>query len=98
MAEYRFSREADTDFKLIAEYSFATFGEVQMSKYTTGILDTAGYVTKRPSRCRPYTTRSGAEFLRHNFGRHALFFQEREYGLLIVRILHQAMDFDAHLE
>ncbi len=98
VTEYRFSRVADTDLKSIAEYTIQTFGVDQMSKYTNDILDTASKVAEKPSRCRSYITRSGDKFLRHNSGNHALFFIERTYGVLIVRILHQAMDFDSHLE
>ena len=39
--------------------------------------------------------RSG--YFKYSAGSHVLFFRRRERGIVIVRILHQSMDFERHL-
>ena len=51
-----------------------------------------------PSMGRPYTTKKGRVYQRHNVGEHAVFFRPTEQGIFIVRILGLMMDFDRHLD
>ena len=45
-----------------------------------------------------YTTKAGKAFRKYDSGRHGLFYQSVEDGILVVGILHLMMDFDRHLD
>lgn len=98
MANVYTTRAADYDLDAITEYTARTYGEKQAMTYTTALKEMASQVAAAPGRCRTYQTGRGVTFLRANSGKHALFMQETSMGILIVRILHQAMDFDRHLD
>ena len=97
MADYAFSVIAEDDFDAITTYTAVTYDVTQAVHYTDAILDGAQRLADFPSLGRPYTTKGGRVFQRYNIGRHVLFYQVADEGILIVRILHQAMDFDNYL-
>ena len=98
MAAYKLSKLANQDVDGIIEYTALNFGERQAVVYYGQIHLAAKTVANFPSMGRPYTTRKGRIFQKYSVGEHALFYQPTEAGILIVRVLHQMMNFDRHLE
>ncbi len=98
MVAYKLSKKAQSDVDDITVYTALHFGEEQAVNYTDNIHDAARLATHFPNLGRQYTTIKGSVYRQYNVGRHALFYQPIEGGIFIVRILHQMMDFDRHLE
>ena len=97
MAEYRFSRLAAGDLDDITTYTALNFGLEQAHRYADEILPAAQFAADFPALGSAYTTRAGQRFRKYNSGQHALFYQQTEYGMFVVRVLHLMMDFDRHL-
>ncbi len=97
MANYQFSKLADSDLKDIADYTVMNFGVPKAREYKALLIQSAKTAANFPSIGRPYTTEQGRVFQRFNVGRHVLFYQPSEQGIFIVRVLHLMMDFDQHL-
>jgi len=98
MADYQFSKLAEGDLAGITTYTALNFGHSQSFTYTDNLLDGAQTAADFPSFGLPYTTKKGKVFQKYSVGRHAIFYQPTETGILIVRILHLMMDFDRHLD
>lgn len=98
MANYEFSKTAEQDIRNIAQYTVQYFGVKQAQHYKALLLQSAKTVANFPSMGRPYTSKNGKVFHKHNVGEHALFYQTTQDGIFIVRVLHLMMDFDKHLD
>ena len=98
MADFVLSKLADQDLEDIAAYTVLNFGINEALEYKASIAQSAKTAGHFPSIGKPYTTQKGHVFQRYNIGRHALFYQPTEAGIFIVRILHQMMDLDRHLD
>lgn len=98
MADFILSNLADQDLEDIAAYTTLNFGADAAREYGVFIAHSAQTAAHFASIGTPYTTQKGHIFQRYNVGRHTLFYQPTETGIFIVRILHQMMDFDRHLE
>ena len=97
MAKYRFSAEADSDLEAITAYTAERYGLEQAERYAMNLLSSADLAATFPTMGRLYVAHK-REFRRYSAGRHVLFYIEEPEGILIVRILHQAMDADRHLK
>lgn len=98
MASYKLSQLAQLDLEEITTYTVLTFGEKQARLYNSQMHNAAQTAADFPSAGVSYVTRTGAVFQKYNSGRHTLFYQPTDDGVFVVRILHQMMDFDAHLD
>ena len=98
MASYKLSQLAQLDLEEITSYTVLTFCEEQARLYNAQMHNAAQTAADFPFFGLSYLTREGAVFQKYNSGRHALFYRPTEEGILVVRILHQMMDFDAHLD
>ena len=98
MASYKLSQLAQLDLEEITTYTVLTFGEKQARLYNSQMHSAAQTAADFPPVGVSYVTRRGAVFQKCNSGRHALFYQPTDDGIFVVRILHQMMDFDAHLD
>ena len=98
MASYELSQLAQLDLEEITTYTVLTFGEKQARLYNGQMHNAAQTAADFPSVGRSYLTKSGGVFQKYDSGRHALFYRPTDEGILVVRILHQVMDFDAHLD
>lgn len=98
MAEYKLSAAARDDLEGITNYTIDAFGEGQAVSYNAHMHRAAQLVADFPALGMPYVTKSGNAFQKFTSGSHTLFYQPSEQGVLIVRILHSQMDFDAHLD
>lgn len=98
MAEYQFSKLAEDDLDNTTTYTAINFGYTQSVIYTDSILDGSQLAANFPSIGLPYSTKRGRVFQRYSIGRHVIFYKPTENGIFIVRVLHQMMDFDRHLD
>ena len=98
MANYHFSKDVDRDLENIAYYTTKRWGKSQTQAYRRDLKRAVETVARFPKIGQRYNTSQNRQLFRYNIGRHVLFYQVADEGILIVRILHQAMDFDRYLE
>jgi toxin ParE1/3/4 len=87
---------ARADLASIRRYSMRTWGPDQTSKYMDALRDTmkslvrGTVVTRSRSDLRP-------AIMMATSGRHSIFFEATESLILVVRVLHDSMDYQRHL-
>lgn len=96
MADYVISRLASYDLDDIADYSIEQFGFDQADRYAEGLIRCfeklaanrfmGHLVSVKPKGLRAFEYQS-----------HTIFYKPVETSILIVRVLHQAMDAKRHL-
>ncbi len=96
MSGYVLSPLAEADLDEIWDYSADRWGNDQANGYLALIRGVIERVAKRPS-----WGRSCDEIRRGYFriaaGSHVVFYNRRAHEIVIVRVLHQSMDFARHL-
>lgn len=97
MVEGRFSPRAERDIQQILIHGIERHGIRRATAYVEQFRAAGSLLSEFPHLGRLHETARGERFLRHSVGRHVLFYVLDDDGPRIVRILHQAMDFDRHL-
>lgn len=96
MRRLEFTPKARRDIEEIWVYSLERFGLDKAEAYLRGIQRAAETVTEDPRRgvgCDEIR----AGYRKFSVGSHVLFFRASAIRVVIVRILHQRMDFERHL-
>jgi toxin ParE1/3/4 len=96
MRRLEFTPRVQRDIEEIWEYSLERFGLDKAEAYLRGIqraAETASEDPRRGSACDEI--RPG--YRKFSVGSHVLFFRTSKTRVVIVRILHQRMDFDRHI-
>ena len=96
MRRLEFTPKARRDIEEIWAYSLERFGLDKAEAYLRGIQRAAETVTEDPRRgvaCDEIR----AGYRKFSVGSHVLFFRASVIRVVIVRILHQRMDFERHL-
>ncbi len=96
MAEFRLSPAAQADLDGIFDYSVRQWGVEQALRYTQELEDLCTALAQAPSQgldCGHIRPR----YRRGTAGRHFIYFLVEDYGIAVIRILHQAMDAPRHL-
>jgi toxin ParE1/3/4 len=85
------------DLKSIRRYSIRTWGQDRTSQYMTAIRDTLKGLVRGtvPTRNRD-DLRPGLQMVPS--GRHCIFFEADQSRVLVVRVLHDRMDYRRHLD
>jgi toxin ParE1/3/4 len=96
MADYSLSRKAAADFRAIARDSLEKWGEERTELYLQSLFATARRLAAFPALGRD-ASYIHPGLLRMTSTSHVIFCQQREGGILIIRILHERMDFLTHL-
>jgi len=87
---------ARADLASIRRYSTRTWGRDQTSKYVDALRDTMkGLVTSTALTRERGDLRPGV--LMATSGRHSIFFEADESRILVIRVLHDSMDYRRHL-
>lgn len=95
MARVRYLRRAEDDLDSIADYSLGRWGQEQADQYVNGLQALCEHLDELPILNRPYR----GPYLRRAYESHVVFFRhEDDGGILIVRILHQRMLPELHLD
>ncbi|RNJ62818.1 MAG: type II toxin-antitoxin system RelE/ParE family toxin [Porphyrobacter sp. IPPAS B-1204] len=96
MRELRISRKADNDLVLISQYTTTEFGRDQARKYLGQLKACFASLLDNP-----HLGQSAEPVVPHlrriRQGAHVIFYISAPDGILIVRVLHQSMDFERHL-
>ena len=91
-----FSPAAVLDLQSISDYTFNTWGAEQEALYLGGLWRRLEEVRIRPEAHRLRNDLAiGCRSARH--GKHMIFFAVEEERVLVIRILHGAMDIDSNL-
>lgn len=96
MASYVLSRKAASDVEAIAEFSLQRWGLARAERYILGLHETFRTLAEFPELGRD-ASEIRARYRRIDTASHSVFYRKTGDGVLIVRILHQHMDFGRHL-
>lgn len=93
---YRLYPRAAEDLESIYLYSTLEFGIKRTEDYILAIESSLQYLADDPliSRKCDYIRPDLRAF---NVGSHIIFFKTTDYGIAVIRVLHQSMDFNRHL-
>lgn len=96
MKSYRLSDKAVIDLRNISRYTNIEFGQAQAKAYLTALKETTLQLAEQPQMAQVVNDiRPG--YRRYLFQKHAIYFIEKDYGIYVVRILHQQMRVELHL-
>lgn len=87
--------EATKNLRGIWRFSADKFGRSTAVAYYNAILDKIDEARKNPSIGKPYNSRPGV--FRLVSGRHVVFYRVQGVQIIVIRILHERMNFDQHL-
>ena len=96
MGKFQLTNRAVTDLSDIADFTIQTFGIEQARYYRDGLNNCFEILAENPQ-----LGRSAAELApnlkRFEYQSHVVFYMSKDAGILIIRILHQRMDFKRNL-
>jgi toxin ParE1/3/4 len=95
-AEYRLTPEAARDMETIWLYTLKEWGLEQANRYTDELTEAFGQLAANPkmaTRC----DRIRKGYRRSQVGRHGIYFRQIDYGIVVVRVLHDRMLSTLHL-
>ena len=96
MAVYELSGKASADVADIYEYMIVNFGVEQARTYLHGLDDCFKALAENPLQGRA-ADELASELRRYEYQSHVVFYREVEQYTLIIRVLHQGMDFARHV-
>jgi toxin ParE1/3/4 len=96
VAEFRLSRLAIADLAEIADYTIETFGIEQARVYRDGLEACFRALAANPNLGRR-AERLAPMLKRYKHHSHEVFYLATNHEILIVRILHERMDFGRYL-
>lgn len=89
MSEYRFSEAAELDLREIYEFGYWEFGELQADKFYNKLFDRIELITNTPMLGKAADD-IYPELRRFEFTPYVVFYQVREYGIYVLRLLRQS--------
>ena len=95
MAEYRLSPRAQRDLDAVFDYTAAKWGLQQAVRYTDLIEAACAALADAPLQAQSCANIKPG-YRRWSIERHIIYFQPTNYGIAIVRILHQRMNVVRH--
>jgi len=95
MARYRLSRRGAADVEEIADYSIEQFGIKQARRYRDG-LETCFQTLAENPRLGRSAEQLAPSLRRFEHQSHVVFYIPEDWGVLIVRVLHEKMDVPRH--
>lgn len=96
MAEYRLSPAAERDLEAIWVYSVEQWGAAQADRYTNTLTTAFAELVQSP-KTAPACDHIRMGYRRRSVGRHMIYFRITDYGIAVVRILHDRMDVSRQL-
>lgn len=96
MAEYRLAPAAERDLETIWVHTRRQWGIDQANRYIDILTASFSELAQRPDAAPPCDhIRPG--YRRRSVERHLIYFRITDYGVAIIRILHERMDAPRHL-
>jgi toxin ParE1/3/4 len=96
MADYRLSPAAERDLESIWKYTRGEWGLEQAERYTD-LLAAAFQVLAESPMSAPACDHIRQGYRRRNVERHMIYFRITDYGIAIIRVLHDRMNVPKHL-
>lgn len=93
---FRLTPRAEADLEDIFSYTAARWSFVQAEDYHAGFVTAFEKLGSSERSGRAADVPGG--YLKYAVGSHLVFYRVSESGIVIVRILHQRMDVERHLE
>jgi toxin ParE1/3/4 len=94
---YRLSNKAAADLRNIAKYTSQEFGSAQAKAYLTSLGEAVIQLAEQPLLAQQ-ASELRTDYRRYLFQKHAIYFQTTDYGIYVVRVLHQQMKLSLHIE
>lgn len=97
MAEYRLTPAAENDLAGIWQYTFQRWGGVQADRYVDSLATVLTELAVSPEIA--FSCEHIRAGYRHwHFERHMIYFRQINYGIAVIRILHDRMNALSHLQ
>lgn len=96
MPEYRLTPAAERDLESIWTYPVQQWGEEQANRYTDFLTAAFAELAQSPETA-PACDYIRPGYRRRSVERHMIYFRITNYGIAVVRILHDRMDALRHL-
>jgi len=95
-AEYRLAPAAERDLEGIWLYTLGEWGIEQAHRYTDELAAAFDQLARKPK------LGTSCDYIRKGYrrsrvGRHAIYFRITDYGIAVIRVLHDRMDATRHL-
>lgn len=97
MTGYVFAPAADADLVDIWLYTVETWNRDQADRYTTRIVDTCRLIAAGQVRGKAIAETDGNHF-KASVGSHFVVYRRDAELIVVVRILHQRMDIQSHIQ
>lgn len=94
--QIKFTNAARQDLKSIFTYTVRTWGKQQAEKYSAQLKSHLSDISKSAAFSKPVQC-SRNNLKQSAVGRHIVVFEQTNTQILIVRILHEAMDIPRHV-
>lgn len=96
MAEYRLTPAAERDLELIWEYTARQWGIEQADRYIDFLIAAFAKLADSP-KTAPSCEHIRPDYRRWGVERHMIYFRVTDYGIAVIRVLHDRMDAPRHL-
>lgn len=96
MAEYRLTPAAERDLENIWLYTRLQWGAKHADSYTKILANAFAELAQAP-KIAPSCDHIRVGYRRRTVDRHMIYFRVTDYGIAIVRVLHDRMDAPRHL-
>jgi len=97
MRLYVFSKEAENDLVEIYRYGFINYGENKADLYIEALKEKCQFLADVPNLC-PDRDEFNPPVKIHHHRKHLIIYVIENYDILIVRVLHDRMDIQQHME
>jgi toxin ParE1/3/4 len=91
------SLQAEEDLSDIGAYTEEQWGKRQCQKYIAQLINGINRLAKSPTLGRQRHELPQAPFSHHE-GRHVIFYRLLDENIEVIRVLHDSMDFQRHLQ
>jgi len=96
MPQFKISERANIDLFDIGLYTQNKYGIKQRNNYLDNITEKFQILANKPEQgMQCFNIRNG--YYSCLVGKHKIFYKKYNYGIRIIRILHQTMDYNKHL-
>jgi len=96
MARFKVSAKANDDLRDIGLYTQNKFGTQQRNKYLDNIVEKFQILANRPE-LGMKRNHLRVDYCSNLVQKHIIFYKKYKYGIRIIRVLQQNMDFNKHL-
>ena len=96
MKSIKYARRANADLENITDYTAHTWGAAQAKKYNRDIRAKIVEIANGEASIQPMSVGKAGLFKAH-VNRHFIIFEQTDEQILIVRVLHEAMDIPRHI-